>query len=363
MCAFCSCAAFDGTSWSSCRAPSVNTVDNTTTLTCNCDITATIAAFAAAEAVVDCSGATLGTQVFDSCGKCGGTVTDAARCSAVAAANRTADPSNRNDDAAIIGGVIGGMLFIGLMVAAYLRYKQQNVLLTTIQESQAKYVAAAAANPADAGISPVYEQPLPPSDAAARAQWDNQLRLLQQLQILTATHVATYALPVQQALMPAPAPASATLSHAPRHAVHGDFVLDDNGTIIFITSVIGATSIAPSAGSWQLEAAPQVRATTMPIATAAMGQGCGHAQAQDQAGMQQLLQLENLQQQFRAQRHQPSPPPVAAVAQGYGNDQAQDQARMQHLLQLESLQQQFRAQRQQPPAPSTPPPAYQRTTR
>ena len=255
------------------------------------------------------------------------------------------------------------MLFIGLMVAAYLRYKQQNVLLTTIQESQAKYVAAAAANPADAGISPVYEQPLPPSDAAARAQWDNQLRLLQQLQILTATHVATYALPVQQALMPAPAPASATLSHAPRHAVHGDFVLDDNGTIIFITSVIGATSIAPSAGSWQLEAAPQVRATTMPIATAAMGQGCGHAQAQDQAGMQQLLQLENLQQQFRAQRHQPSPPPVAAVAQGYGNDQAQDQARMQHLLQLESLQQQFRAQRQQPPAPSTPPPAYQRTAR
>ena len=220
----------------------------------------------------------MGTKVIDACGKCGGTVTDAARCSAVAA------PSNSNEFTAIVGGSVGGLLLLAVIAAAYIRYKQQKV-------PQAKSEAAAPASPASpasAGFSIVPMQPLPPSNVVARTELDNQLlqtlTLLHQVQTLIALHAATNALPVQQALMPVPAPA--TFSYAPPHAVHGSSVVSDSGNITFIPS-------------------------------GAVAQDYGHAQAENQAAMR-LLQLQIMQQQFRAQMQQPSaistPPRDTAVA-------------------------------------------------
>ena len=190
----------------------------------------------------------------------------------------TTDPSKRDEVSAIVGGIIGGLLFLVVIAAAYHMYKQQKEKLA-IQWSQAKYAAAAAASPAAAGFSIVPMQPLPPSDVGVRAEWDNQLFLLQQLQTLTASHAATNALPVQQALNTlVPVPAPATFSHAPPHAVGGSFVLSDSGAITFIPD------------------------------GAVVAQDYGHVQAEYQAAMQRLLQLEILLQQFRAQMQQPSAP-------------------------------------------------------
>jgi hypothetical protein len=207
----------------------------------------------------------------------------------------TTDPSKRDEVAAIVGGIIGGLLFLAVIALAYREYKLQKEKLA-IQVSQAKYAAAAAASPAAAGFSIVPMQPLPPSDVGARAEWDNQLFLLQQLQTLTASHAATNALPVQQALNTlVPVPAPATFSHSPPHAVGGSFVLSDSGTITFIPD-------------------------------GAVAQDYQHAQAEDQAAMQQLLQLEILQQQFRAQMQQPftpSNPPTLPSPRSYSSSRVE----------------------------------------
>jgi hypothetical protein len=286
-----SCATFDGTSWSLCKSPTLNISVSNVIVTCNCDITASAIALAAVEAVIDCTGVTGGAKVIDACGKCGGAVTDAKLCSAAAAA----PAANAANDAAIIGGVIGGLLFLGLLILAY-QWLEHQKKLRADQDAQTKLAVAAAAPArlASADYFSVPMQPLPPIDTGFNNQWANQLSLLQQLQALSASPSATQSLPMQQTNVSAPSSPHLALSSAVRG---GSYVLRDSGTI---------TSTPSFSNSSQVGAAP-LQLSTMPTAASAAAQGDQQA-IQKLAAMQQLLQLQIMQQQFQEQQQQPSPP-------------------------------------------------------
>jgi len=118
------CVVYDGTSWRrSCSIGAYST--STNSITCTCNATATTLAIAAAEFVVDCSGTFGGSLVLDACKACGGSITDASKCSPEAGA--------AVNIALIAGGVVGGCIVIALAFFMYFRKQKQSA---DIQVSQ-----------------------------------------------------------------------------------------------------------------------------------------------------------------------------------------------------------------------------------
>ena len=100
------CVAFDGTRWSQqCAVGAYSSSNNY--MTCTCNATASILAIAAAEFIIDCSGTLGGSLVLDACKTCGGSISDASKCSDNAAAS---------NNGAIIGGAVGGCVALVIIV-------------------------------------------------------------------------------------------------------------------------------------------------------------------------------------------------------------------------------------------------------
>jgi hypothetical protein len=111
------CVVYDGTRWlQSCVVGVYSSA--TSSITCTCNMTVSTLAIAAAEFVVDCSGAVGGSLSLDKCNTCGGSVTDAAKCT----------PNSNSDSPSslvIIGGTVGGCLFFIFILWSYIRHQKR----------------------------------------------------------------------------------------------------------------------------------------------------------------------------------------------------------------------------------------------
>jgi len=111
------CVVYDGTRWSqSCAASAYSSASSS--FTCTCNVTAATLAIAAAEFVVDCSGAFGGSAVLDACKTCGGSVIDSAKCSLPLSGETL-------NTAAIIGASVGGCFVVAVAAFAYYKRNQR----------------------------------------------------------------------------------------------------------------------------------------------------------------------------------------------------------------------------------------------
>lgn len=111
------CVVYDGARWlPSCAIGPYTSASNS--IICTCNMTASSLAVAAAEFIVDCSGTVGGVLVLDACKKCGGSVTDASKCSSEEASVNVG---------VIVGGVVGGCVVVALAFFVYFRKQQPSV--------------------------------------------------------------------------------------------------------------------------------------------------------------------------------------------------------------------------------------------
>jgi hypothetical protein len=111
------CVVYDGARWlPSCAIGPYTSSSNS--ILCTCNMTASLLAVAAAEFIVDCSGAVGGLRVLDACKKCGGSITDASKCSSEEASVNVG---------VIVGGVVGGCVVVALAFFVYFRKQQPSV--------------------------------------------------------------------------------------------------------------------------------------------------------------------------------------------------------------------------------------------
>ena len=158
------CVAFDGTRWSQqCAVGAYSSSNNY--MTCTCNATASILAIAAAEFIIDCSGTLGGSLVLDACKTCGGSISDASKCSDNAAAS---------NNGAIIGGVVGGCVALVIIVFGiwHKRRRGNTVSPTSIIASPVDQIARERIDESkDSTLAHVKEKeslaPVPPIDSTA----------------------------------------------------------------------------------------------------------------------------------------------------------------------------------------------------
>ena len=158
------CVAFDGTRWSQqCTVGAYSSSNNY--MTCTCNATASILAIAAAEFIIDCSGTLGGSLVLDACKTCGGSISDASKCSDNAAAS---------NNGAIIGGAVGGCVALVIIVFGiwHKRRRGTTVSPTSIIASPVDQIARERIDESnDSTLAYVKEKaslaPVPPIDSTA----------------------------------------------------------------------------------------------------------------------------------------------------------------------------------------------------